>query len=78
MMTWEEVEAVVARGRPGWRVVDVAEVNGEAGPSYKVVIERGKACIGACFPRNWPPPDPARPGAPFSVGPSDGCGPATP
>jgi hypothetical protein len=41
MMTREEVEAVVARGRPGWRVVDVAEVNDESGPSYEVAIERG-------------------------------------
>ena len=32
---------MVAGGRPGWRVVDVAEVNGEVGPSYEVAIERG-------------------------------------
>ena len=40
MMTREEVEAVVARGRPGWRVVDVAPVAGEAESSYEVAIER--------------------------------------
>jgi hypothetical protein len=40
-MTRAEVEAVVARGRPGWRVVDVALVAGEAGSSYEVAIERG-------------------------------------
>ncbi len=41
MMTREEVAAAVARGRPGWRVVDVAEVKGAGGPSYEVAIERG-------------------------------------
>ena len=40
MMTRAEVDAVVARGRPGWRVVDVAPVAGESGPSYEVAIER--------------------------------------
>jgi hypothetical protein len=40
MMTREEVEAVVARGRPGWHVVDMAPVAGEAGSSYEVAIER--------------------------------------
>jgi hypothetical protein len=40
MMSREEVEAVVARGRPGWRVLDVALVNGESGPSCEVAIER--------------------------------------
>jgi hypothetical protein len=41
LMTRAEVEAVAARGRPGWRVVDVALVAGEAGSSYEVAIERG-------------------------------------
>jgi hypothetical protein len=41
MMTKEEVEAAVARGRPGWRVMDVVEVKGGAEPSYEVAIERG-------------------------------------
>ena len=40
MTTREEAEAVVTRGRPGWRVVDVAPVAGEAGSSYEVAIER--------------------------------------
>ncbi len=40
-MTKEEIEAPVARERPGWRVVDVLEVNDESGPSFKVVVEGG-------------------------------------
>ena len=40
-MTKEEIEALVARERPGWRVVDVLEVNDESGPSFEVAVERG-------------------------------------
>ena len=40
-MTKEEVEALVARERPGWRVVDVIEVNDESGPTFEVVVEGG-------------------------------------
>ena len=38
-MTREEIEALVARERPGWRVVDVLEVNDESGPSFEVAVE---------------------------------------
>ena len=31
---------MVARGRPGWRVLDVALVNEESGSSCEVAIER--------------------------------------
>jgi hypothetical protein len=37
----EEIEALVARERPGWRVVEVVEVNDESGPSFEVVVEKG-------------------------------------
>ena len=37
-MTREEIEALVARERPGWRVV---EVNDESGPSFEVAVEGG-------------------------------------
>ncbi len=40
-MTREQVEALVARERPGWRVVDVIEVNDESGPAFEVVVEGG-------------------------------------
>ena len=40
-MTREEIEALVARERPGWRVVDVLEVNDESGPSFEVAVEGG-------------------------------------
>ena len=40
-MIRDEIEALVARERPGWRVVDVIEVNDESGPSFEVVIESG-------------------------------------
>ena len=38
-MTRDEIEALVARERPGWRVVDLIEVNDESGPSFEVTIE---------------------------------------
>ncbi len=38
-MTKEEIEALVARERPGWRVVDVMEINDESGPSFEVAVE---------------------------------------
>jgi hypothetical protein len=40
-MTRGEIEALVARERPGWRVTDVVEVADESGPSFEVAIERG-------------------------------------
>jgi hypothetical protein len=43
-MTRQEIEAVVARERPGWRVVEVIELNDESGPSLSVEVERGESC----------------------------------
>jgi uncharacterized membrane protein YkoI len=40
MMSREEVEAVVARRRPGWHVVDVTLVTEESGSYYEVAIVR--------------------------------------
>ena len=40
-MTREQVEALVARERPGWRVVEVLEINDESGPTFEVAVERG-------------------------------------
>jgi hypothetical protein len=40
-MLREEIEALVARERPGWRVVDVMEINDESGPSFEVTVEGG-------------------------------------
>ena len=40
-MTKEEIEALVARERPGWRVAEVIEVNDESGPYFEVAVERG-------------------------------------
>ena len=40
-MIREEIEALVARERPGWRVVEVVEINDESGPSFEVIVERG-------------------------------------
>ncbi len=40
-MTREQVEALVARERPGWRVVEVMEINDESGPTFEVVVEGG-------------------------------------
>jgi hypothetical protein len=37
----EEIEALVARERPGWRVVEVMEINDESGPSFEVAVEAG-------------------------------------
>jgi hypothetical protein len=37
----DEIEALVARERPGWRVVDVVEVSDESGPSFEVSAEGG-------------------------------------
>ncbi len=37
----EEIEALLARERPGWRVVDVLEINDESGPSFEVTVESG-------------------------------------
>jgi hypothetical protein len=37
----DEIEALVARERPGWRVVEVVEINDESGPSFEVTVERG-------------------------------------
>ena len=40
-VTREEIEALVVRERPGWRVVDVVEVSDESGPSFEVAVEAG-------------------------------------
>ncbi len=40
-MVREEIEALVARERPGWRVVEVVEINDESGPTFEVVVEGG-------------------------------------
>ena len=40
-MTRDEIEALVARERPGWRVAEVVEVNDESGPSFEAVVEGG-------------------------------------
>ena len=40
-MVRDEIEALVARERPGWRVVEVMEFNDESGPSFEVVVEGG-------------------------------------
>ena len=40
-MTRDEIEALVAKERPGWRVVEVVEVNDEGGPSFEVTVENG-------------------------------------
>ena len=41
-MTREEIEALVVRERPGWRVAEVVEVNDESGPTFEVVVNRGE------------------------------------
>ncbi len=40
-MVREEIEAFVARERPGWRVAEVVEINDESGPTFEVIVERG-------------------------------------
>jgi len=40
-MTRDEIEALVAKERPGWRVVGFIEVNDESGPSIEVTVESG-------------------------------------
>ncbi len=40
-MTRDEIEALVARERPGWRVVEAVEVNDESGPSFEVTADDG-------------------------------------
>ena len=40
-MTRGVIEALVAKERPGWRVVDFIEVNDESGPSFEVTVENG-------------------------------------
>jgi hypothetical protein len=37
----DEIETLVARERPGWRVAEVLEINDESGPTFEVVVERG-------------------------------------
>ena len=39
-MDQKAIEERIARERPGWRVVEVTEVNDEAGPSFTVVLEK--------------------------------------
>jgi hypothetical protein len=41
-MMEKEIEAVLARERPGWRVLEVVEINDESGPSFEVTVERGE------------------------------------
>ena len=40
-MVRDGIEALVARERPGWRVVEVVEINDESGPTFEVVVEGG-------------------------------------
>ena len=40
-MTRDEIVALVAKERPGWRVVDYIAVNDESGTSFEVTIESG-------------------------------------
>lgn len=40
-VTRDDIEALVARERPGWRVLDVVEINDESGPSWEVAVEQG-------------------------------------
>jgi hypothetical protein len=40
-MTRDDVEALVAKERPGWRLVDFVEISDESGSSIEVVIESG-------------------------------------
>ena len=40
-MTRDEIEALVKKERPGWRVVDFIEINDESGPSFEVTVENG-------------------------------------
>jgi hypothetical protein len=40
-MTRVEIDALVAKDRPGWRVVDFIEVNDESGRSFEVTVENG-------------------------------------
>jgi hypothetical protein len=40
-MTRGEIEALVAKERPDWRVVDFIEVRDESGPSFEVTVENG-------------------------------------
>ncbi len=40
-MTKEDIDSLVARERPGWRVAEVTEVSDESGTSYMVAIESG-------------------------------------
>ena len=41
-MTKDPIDALVAKERPGWRVVDFIEVNDESGPSLEGTVERGE------------------------------------
>ena len=53
-MTRDEIDALVARERPGWRVVDFIEVNNESGPGSEVTVENGgrqTALLVAAAPR---------------------------
>ena len=46
-MVRDEIEALVARERPGWRVVEVVEINDESGPSFEVAVEGGDDRVSA-------------------------------
>jgi hypothetical protein len=41
-MTREDAEALVGRERPGWRVLEVMELNDESGPSFEITIGRAE------------------------------------
>jgi hypothetical protein len=40
-MTREGIGAPVARGRPGRRMADLIEADGESGPGFEVTVEDG-------------------------------------
>ena len=40
-MIREGIGALAAREWPGWRVVEVVEINDGSGPTCEVVVERG-------------------------------------
>jgi hypothetical protein len=39
-MTQRDAEALVGRERPGWRVLEVIELNDESGPSFEIAVEK--------------------------------------
>ena len=43
-MDTKSIENRIVEERPGWRVVEVTEVNDESGPSCIVVLEKDGQC----------------------------------